>query len=125
MIMITKAPYGDICVHEAIEIMFIMATYEMNLSVVFADDAVFALKQGQDVKALDIKSFLPSLGALVDWEVTNVFVEDASMQARHLKGDQLVSIGIDEDTEEAVFPKLLSVNVIRKMMDEQNHILSF
>ena len=73
MIVIRKAPHGTIYVQEAIEVMFIMASFDMDLSIVFLDDGVNAVKQGQDTKELGIKGFSASLGALADWDVKNVY----------------------------------------------------
>ena len=42
MITVRKAPHGTIYVQEAIEIMFIVASYGMDLSVVFLDDGVLS-----------------------------------------------------------------------------------
>ena len=124
MITVRKAPHGAIYVQEAIEVMFIVASYGMDLSVVFIDDAVFALKDGQDTSALGTKGFMASIGALVDFEVEKVFVDRQSMQERNLGEDDLVFIGEDEDTEEPVKPKVLDTAAIRALMIEQDSIIS-
>jgi len=124
MITVRKAPHGAIYVHEAIEVMFIVASYGMDLSVVFIDDAVFALKGGQDTRALGIKGFMASIGALVDFEVEKVYVDRQSMQDRNLTEVDLVFIGEDEDTEEQVKPKVLDSEAIRALMLEQDSIIS-
>lgn len=125
MIVIRKAPHGSIYVQEAIEVMFIMATFNMNLSVVFLDDGVYAVKQGQDTKALGIKGFSASLGTLMDWDVTNVFVDEQSLTDRNITNEQLICIGEDEDTEEDVYPRVLGASELKKMMHEQDTVLSF
>jgi len=125
MLIVRKAPHGTIYVHEAIEVMFIMATFDMDLSVVFLDDGVFSVKKGQDTKELGIKGFSASLGTLADWDVTNVYVDGQSLEDRNLSADDLVTIGEDEDTEEALYPKILSTNELKKMMHEQDSVLSF
>lgn len=125
MITVRKAPHGSIYVHEAIEVMFIVASYGMNLSVVFIDDGVLALKQGQDTKELGIKGFMASIGALVDFEVENVFVDKQSMQDRNLSEDDLVVIGEDEDTEEPIKPSVIDADEIKRMMAEQDSLISF
>lgn len=124
MITVRKAPHGTIYVQEAIEVMFIVASYGMDLSVVFMDDGVFALKDKQDTKALGIKGFMASIGALVDFEVEKVYVDQQSMQARNLSEDDLVFIGEDEDTEEPVKPRVLDTAAIRALMVDQDSIVS-
>jgi len=124
MITVRKAPHGTIYVQEAIEVMFIVASYGMDLSVVFMDDGVFALKDKQDTKALGIKGFMASMGALVDFEVEKVYVDQQSLQERNLSEDDLVFIGEDEDTEEPVKPKVLDTAAIRALMVDQDSIVS-
>ena len=124
MITVRKAPHGSIYVQEAIEVMFIVASYGMDLSVVFLDDGVLALKDGQDTSELGIKGFMASLGALTDFEVTQVYVDEQSLIDRNLSEADLVYIGEDEDTEEPVKAKVLSSEAIGKMMAEQDSIMS-
>ena len=124
MITVRRAPHGSIYVQEAIEVMFIVASYGMDLSVVFLDDGVFALKQGQDTKELGIKGFMASIGALMDFEVEKVYVDRQSLQDRHLGEDDLVVIGEDEDTEEPVKPSIMDSDEIRELMSEQDSIVA-
>ena len=124
MITVRKAPHGSIYVQEAIEVMFIVASYGMELSVVFIDDGVLALKSGQDTSELGIKGFMASLGALTDFEVTNVFADSQSMADRNLSEDDIVFIGEDEDTEEPVKPKVMDSQELAKMMADQDAIMS-
>ncbi len=124
MITVRKPPHGTIYVQEAIEVMFIVASYGMDLSVVFLDDGVLALKSGQDTSELGIKGFMASLGALTDFEVTQVYVDQQSMTDRNLSEDDLVFIGEDEETEEPVKATITSSETIGKMMAEQDSIMS-
>jgi tRNA 2-thiouridine synthesizing protein C len=124
MITVRKAPHGSIYVQEAIEVMFIVASYGMELTVVFIDDGVLALKSGQDTGELGIKGFMASLGALTDFEVTNVYADRQSLTDRNLREEDLVFIGEDEDTEEPVRPRLEDSATIAAMMAEQDSIMS-
>lgn len=124
MITVRKAPHGTIYVHEAVEIMFIMASFDMDLSVVFLDDGVYALKQGQDTKELGIKGFSASLGALADWDVKNVYVEEKALKDRNIDSSSLISIGEDDETEETLHPKILTAAELKQMMHSQDSIMS-
>ncbi len=124
MITIRKAPHGSIYVQEAIEVMFIMASFDMDLSIVFLDDGVYALKQGQNTKELGIKGFSASMGALADWDVKNVYVDAKSLEARGMNAKNLISIGEDDETEEILHPKILNTGELSKMMHSQDSILS-
>jgi len=125
MIVVRKAPHGSIYVQEAQEVMLIVAAYEMDLSVVFMDDGVFALKQGQNTSELGTKSFMPIFTALIDWEIENVYLDQESMKARGITKEQVIYIGEDEDTEEPVKPEILDTEAIRELMKKQDTILSF
>ena len=124
MITVRKAPHGTIYVHEAVEIMFIMASFDMDLSVVFLDDGVYALKQGQNTKELGIKGFSASLGALADWDVKNVYVEEKSLKDRNIDSTSLISIGEDDETDEILHPKVLTTAELKQMMHSQDSVMS-
>ena len=125
MVRVGKAPHGSIYVQESIEVMFIFATYEMDLSVVFLDDGVLALQAGQDTKELGIKGFMASLGALVDWEVTKVYVDRQSLKDRGIPEDAIIAIGKDDDSGAPIRPQVLDSAAIAAMMTEQHSIVSF
>ncbi|MDO8705742.1 MAG: DsrE family protein [Sulfuricaulis sp.] len=125
MVTVRKAPHGSIYVQESIEVMFIFATYSMDLSVVFLDDGVLALHTGQDTRALGIKGFMASLGALVDWEVTKVYVDRQSLKDRNIPEQAIVAIGKDEVTDAPIRPKVLDSAEIAALMATQHSIVSF
>jgi tRNA 2-thiouridine synthesizing protein C len=125
MVTVRKPPHGSIYVQESIEVMFIFATYDMDLSVVFLDDGVLALQAGQDTKGLGIKGFMASLGALVDWEVTKVYVDRQSLKDRGIREDAIIAIGKDDDSGAPIRPKVLDGAEIASMMAEQHSIVSF
>lgn len=125
MIVVRKAPHGSIYAQEAQEVMLIVAAYEMELSVVFIDDGVYALKAGQDTKGLGTKSFMPIFTALIDWEIENVYLDEDSMKQRNLDLEQIIYIGEDEDTEEPVKPRVLTTTEIQALMKQQDAVLSF
>jgi len=125
MVTVRKAPHGSIYVQESIEVMFIFATYDMDLSVVFIDDGVLALQPGQDTKELGIKGFMASLRALVDWEVTQVYVDRQSLKERNIAEDAIISIGKDDDTDAPILPRVLDSAEIAAMMAAQHSIVSF
>ena len=125
MVTVRKAPHGSIYVQESIEVMFIFASYDMDLSVVFMDDGVLALQKDQDTKGLGIKGFMASLGALVDWEVTNVYVDRQSLKDRNIAEDAIIAIGKDDETDAPIRPKVLDSNEIAAMMAAQHSLVSF
>ena len=125
MFTVRKAPHGTIYVYEGLEVKLIMAAYDADISVVFMDDGVYALKKGQDTKELGIKGFAATYGALIDYEIQKVFVDRHSMEIRGMTEEDLLIIGEDEDTEEPIKPQVIDSQAIAVMMAEQHNILSF
>lgn len=125
MFTVRNAPHGTIYVYEGLEVKLIMAAYDADISVVFIDDGVYALKRGQDTKELGIKGFEATYGVLVDYEIEKVFVDRHSMETRGMTEADLLVIGEDEETEEPIRPKVVEASEIAAMMAEQHNILNF
>ncbi|MBF0134850.1 MAG: DsrE family protein [Magnetococcus sp. DMHC-1] len=125
MFTVRKPPHGSIYVYEGLEVKLIMAAYDADISVVFMDDGVYAMKAGQDTTELGIKGFEKTYGVLVDYEISKVFVDRQSMEERGMTEEDLLVIGEDEETEEPVRPKMLDTAEIATMMAEQHNILCF
>lgn len=125
MFTVRKGPHGSIYVYEGLEVKLIMAAYDADISVVFMDDGVLALKEGQDTKELGIKGFAATYGVLVDYEISKVFADKKSMEDRGMSEADLLVIGEDEDTEEPIRPTVVDSDEIAKMMAEQHNILCF
>ncbi|MEG3640776.1 DsrE family protein [Magnetococcus sp. PR-3] len=125
MFTVRKAPHGSIYVYEGLEVKLIMAAYDADISVVFMDDGVNALRAGQDTKELGIKGFEATYGVLVDYEIEKVYVDRKSMEDRGMTEADLLVIGEDEDTEEDIRPTIIDADEIAKMMAEQHNIMPF
>ena len=125
MFTVRKPPHGSIYVYEGLEVKLIMAAYDADISVVFMDDGVYALKQGQNTDELGIKGFEKTYGVFVDYEIEKVFVDAQSMKDRGMTEDDLLVIGEDEDTEAPIKPKMVDSADIAAMMAEQHNIMSF
>lgn len=125
MFTVRHAPHGTIYVYEGLEVKLIMAAYDADISVVFMDDGVLAMKNGQDTRALGIKGFAATYGAMADFEITRIFVDRQSMEERGMTEADLLTIGEDEETEELLKPKIIDAAEIVAMMQEQHNVLSF
>ncbi len=125
MFSVRKPPHGSIYVYEGLEVKLIMAAYDADISVVFMDDGVYALKQGQNTTELGIKGFEVTYGVFVDYEIEKVYVDKQSMEERGMTEDDLLVIGEDEDTEEPIKPTVVDSKEIAAMMAEQHNIMSF
>jgi len=109
-----KAPHGTIYALESLEVVLIGAAFEQDVSLAFIGDGVYQLAKGQDTKALEVKNFAPAYGALEDYDVTKLYVEDESLRERGLSEADL-----------AVAVQVVSAERMGELMDEQDVILSF
>ena len=109
-----RAPYGSVYALESLEVVLIGAAFNQDVSVVFADDGVFQLKNGQDTEELGMKNFSPTYRALEMYDVEKLYVEKESLEARGLTEEDLV-----------VPVEVLSNSEIGKLMEQQDVVLSF
>ena len=109
-----KAPYGTIYALESLEVVLIGAAFEQDVSLAFIGDGVYQLAKGQDTKGLEVKNFSPTFGALADYDVTKLYVEEEALQARGLSAADLV-----------VPVEVVNSRRMAEIMGEQDVILSF
>jgi len=109
-----KAPYGTIYALESLEVVLIGAAFEQDVSLAFLGDGVYQLAKGQDTKSLQVKNFSPTFGALEDYDVTKLYVEEEALQARGLSAADLV-----------VPVEVVSTQRMAEIMEGQDVILSF
>jgi tRNA 2-thiouridine synthesizing protein C len=109
-----KAPYGTIYALESLEVVLIGAAFEQDVSLAFLGDGVYQLLKGQDTKKLEVKNFSPTFGALEDYDVTKLYVEEEALQARGLSAADLV-----------VPVEVVSAQRMAEIMAGQDVILSF
>jgi tRNA 2-thiouridine synthesizing protein C len=125
LVVVSKAPHGTFYAQEALDVMFITTAYEIDLHVLFTADGVLSLKSRQNARAVDMKGFIASIGALAEWDITNVYVDADAMQNRGLQASDLVSIGEDEETEQPLYAKPVSTSEMRDLMATSEAILPF
>ena len=75
-----KAPYGSVYTAEGFRTLMGIAVFEMDISVVFMDDGVYALLAGQDPAKLDMKPLGDGFPMLKDFDVEQV------LRARRVAG---------------------------------------
>jgi len=109
-----RAPYGTIYALESLEVVLIGAAFEQDVSLAFLGDGVYQLTKGQDTKALEVKNFSPTFGALEDYDVTKLYVEKEALEARGLSETDLV-----------VPVEVVSAERMAEIMEAQDVILSF
>ncbi len=109
-----KAPYGTIYALESLEVVLIGAAFEQDVSMAFIDDGVYQLKKGHQTKGIEMKAFEKTYGALEDYDVTKLYVDEESLKVRGLTADDL-----------CVPVETMSRAAIGKLMAEQDVLLSF
>ncbi len=109
-----KAPHGTIYALESLEVVLIGAAFEQEITLAFVGDGVYQLAKGQNTKSLEVKNFSPTYRALEDYDVTQLYVERESLQARGLTEDDLV-----------VPVEVVSTARMAEIMESQDVILSF
>ncbi|VAX05890.1 tRNA 5-methylaminomethyl-2-thiouridine synthase subunit TusC [hydrothermal vent metagenome] len=109
-----RAPYGSSYAMEAIDVVLIGAAFDQDISVLFIDDGVFQLKEGQDTLDVDMKNISPALRALDMYDVDKIYVATDAMATRGLKQRDLV-----------IEVEMLSDAKIQDLMDAQDVIFSF
>lgn len=97
-VLMRKAPYGTVYTAEGFRLIMGIGVFEMDISVVFVDDGVYALVRGQNPAALDMKPLGDGFPTLADFGVTNFYVHEGSLRERGLSPDDLVmSVEVVDD----------------------------
>ena len=123
-----KAPYGTIYALESLEVVLIAAAFDQDISLVFADDGVYQLTQGQDTEGIGMKNFSKTYSALGDYDIKKVYVEKESLEERGLSVDDLQALKYeDEDDDWAEKDSLFVIgrHELSNIIDEQDVVLSF
>ena len=89
-VLMRKAPYGSVYTAEGFRTIMGVAVFEMDISVVFVDDGVFALVKGQNPEKLDMKPLGDGFPMLSEFGVNKFYVHDESLAARGLTAQDLV-----------------------------------
>lgn len=109
-----KAPYGSVYALEGLEVVLITAAFDQDVALAFLDDGVYQLVKGQNTKAIETKNFSPAYRALEDYDITQLYVERESLEARGIaEADLVVPVTVVAAAE------------LAKLMDATDVLLSF
>jgi tRNA 2-thiouridine synthesizing protein C len=89
-VVMRKAPYGSVYTAEGFRTLMGIAVFEMDISVVFMDDGVYALLEDQDPSKLDMKPLGDGFPMLTEFDVNKFYVHDQSLADRGLTADDLL-----------------------------------
>ncbi len=85
LFIISQAPHTGVKLQENLDIILIMAAFDQQVSVLFLDDGVFALKKYQQAEKYALKETLSIFKALEIYDVHHLYTEVESLQERALK----------------------------------------
>lgn len=123
-----KASYGTVYSLESLEVVLIAAAFDQDVSLVFLDDGVYQIVAGQNPQDIGMKNFSKTFHALGDYEINKMYVSKESLAERGLtEADLLPLVYEDKDEGWAEKPliKVLPNVKIKKIMSEQDVVLSF
>lgn len=101
-VLMRKAPYGSVYTAEGFRSIMGIGVFELDISVVFVDDGVYALVKGQNPEELDMKPLGDGFPMLADFGVTKFYVHDQSLRERGLvPGDLVMDVAIVDSAEMA------------------------
>jgi tRNA 2-thiouridine synthesizing protein C len=109
-----KAPYGSIYAQESLEVVVVAGAYEQDVTVVFLDDGVYQILKNQDPRGTEMKNFSPAFRALEQYDITKLYVEKESLDARGLSAEDLL-----------VDVRVMPASEIADVMTKQDIVLSF
>lgn len=123
-----KAPYGTIYAWESLEVVLIGAAFDQEVSLMFMDDGVYQLTNAQDTSEIGMKNFSPTYRTLGDYEVKNIYVDRASMEARGLTQEDLVQVAWEDwesGEEKDNIVEVVDPARVAALMEESDVIFSF
>ena len=123
-----RAPHGSNYAQEGLEVALIGAAFDQQVSMAYIDDGVFQLKQGQDTSGIGTKNFSATFGALGDYDITKIYVEQESLAARGLELDDLMPLTYedeDDDWEEKSSIVLIDSEQLKQIIADSDVVLNF
>ena len=90
MFIMRSAPHGTINAYEGLEVMLIFAAYDQDLTALFIDDGIYAIKKGQKTEGIGVKDFSATFKVLPGYGIEKVYVEKESLEERGLTVEDLI-----------------------------------
>ncbi|MFQ5612920.1 MAG: sulfurtransferase complex subunit TusC [Anaerolineae bacterium] len=90
LVLLRKAPYGSLYSFEGLQVILIMASYELDTALAFVDDGVYAITQNQNAKPMRMKQVSQTYPALPGLDMDRFYVHRESLEERGLSPDDLV-----------------------------------
>lgn len=123
-----KASYGTVYAIESLEVVLIAAAFDQDVSLAFIDDGVYQIVEGQNPEGIGMKNFSKTFHALGDYDINKMYVSKESLEERGLTEADLMPLVYedeDDDWAEKSSIKVMTNAEIKKIMSEQDIVLSF
>lgn len=114
LMVFRHAPYGRSLAREGLEVALAAGAMGVELRVLFINDGVWQLLEGQQADRLSLKNHLAMTSALPLYGVDKLFVDTASLLERNIEPSGLT-----------IPVTLLNEQEVRSLFAKDGHILSF
>jgi tRNA 2-thiouridine synthesizing protein C len=84
LFVLRKPAHSGAYLQEMLDIILTTAAFDQSVSILWLDDAVFQLKNGQQPEMLGLKDTAAMFQALALYDVTELYIESESLQERGL-----------------------------------------
>lgn len=104
------------------------AAFEQDVSLAFIDDGVYQLTRGQNPTGIAMKNFSPTYRALGDYDISKIYVERESLEARGLTLDDLQPLvyeDADDDYAEKDSIRVVNRAELAEILTQQDVLLNF
>lgn len=123
-----KAPYGTVYALESLEVVLIAAAFEQEVQLIFMDDGVYQLTNGQSTDGIGMKNFSKTYAALGDYDINQVYVCNDSLAERGLTADDLQALIYEDEDDD--WAEKSSMNFCTKaeladLIDQAEVLLNF
>jgi tRNA 2-thiouridine synthesizing protein C len=86
-----QAPCGSVFSQEKLQMAMVFGAFELNVSMLFMKDGVFALLKNQDSRAIGMQNFSRQYHSLAQYyDIREIYVDRFSMEQRALTPDDLL-----------------------------------
>lgn len=115
LIISRRPPYGNNLAREALDVALATAVYDQDIAILFMDDGVFQLLENQNPEDIAQKNIASILPALSLYGIDTIYAHKKSLEERAVEKNELVLNDI----------KILTNEDVKKLLDQQDHLLSF
>lgn len=90
LFLLRQAPYATSHALEALESALVAGVFDQSVSVLFCDDGVWQLVDGQDGATVDRRTVSGVVQVLPQYDITDLYACDTALRQRGLTPDDLV-----------------------------------